>query len=74
LQAGSWATVQIGGQMASFSYIAGWQHQGLTCTKCGETRSVKYYVKYEWGKMPYCNICVGSAIKDKKTAEKKCLK
>lgn len=49
--------------MKGMEYIAGWHKKGLTCTKCGETRSVKYYVEYKWGKMPYCNICVGSAIK-----------
>ncbi len=40
--------------MRDFQFIPNWREKKLTCTKCGEKRSVKYRVE---GKS-YCNICV----------------
>lgn len=53
----------------NFEIIPNYQHKGLRCHFCGETRSVKYYVNIsglsdgKLSKVCACNKCVWNAIK-----------
>lgn len=46
----------------TFSFIPKWNKKGLTCTACGEYRSVKYTRTAD--QKPYCNACILKVTKN----------
>ncbi|SEN42939.1 hypothetical protein SAMN04487895_101502 [Paenibacillus sophorae] len=49
-----WFKKGVKKSMKMFDPIHKWYDKKLTCTYCGEKRSVKYMVEDK----PYCNVCV----------------